>query len=185
MKKVPIIIMLVILFFITLGCSKVEPTKMISSDYINKNNGIVFNNYAFAIDQKDSEKTTYAVYKEKSNNRYKKIFTVYDYSKEDQLLATNEYLYIFNKKGGFIGYKLTSTLNNVKKVEPEFESLDGLIYFPIKIYGFSDNYIYISYYKDEIKKEVMYAKIEKDLSSYETLESEKLIPADVTNYIKK
>ena len=123
-----------------------------------------------------------------SHKIYKKayiIFTVSDYSKKDKLLATDEYLYIFDNDGGFVGYKLNSTSNNIKKVEPEFKDLDGLIYFPIKIYGFSEGYIYLSYYKDEIKKEVLYAKIKKNLSSYETLESEELIPSDVTNYIKK
>lgn len=182
-KKLNILILVITILFIT-ACTKNEATKMIGNDYIKENNGITFNNYAIAIDEDSTEIKNYALFVRKANGRYKKLYVIEDYSPDDKLLATDKYLYIFYSDGGFIGYKLDENNTTPKKIECEFKEINGLIYFPIKIYGYKDEYIYLSYYKDEINKDILYAKIKYDLKEYKDLNSEDEIPKEVNNNIK-
>lgn len=184
MKKILSLILILLICVICVGCRNNEPTKVIDSNYITKNKGILLDKYAIAIDEEDAKNKRFAVFKETSNNRYKKIFIIDEYSKKDKVLLTDEYLYLFYEKGGFIGYDLDSTSKNVKKVEANFDEIDGLIYFPINIYGYKDNYIYISYYKDDSKKQILYAKISDDLDKYISLTSETDIPTDIVGNVK-
>ena len=162
---------LLFLLFITLllvGCKDKEITKVIDKSYIEKNNGIIFENYAVALDENNS----YALFNQKTKNRYEKAFNINEDIKNSKLIVSNKYIYIFNNDGGFLGYRLDSTNQKLKKVEANFEEIDGLIYFPIKIYGISDGNIYLSYYKDDSKSKVLYASIEEDLSDYKSITKE-------------
>lgn len=182
MKKILNLILILLISVICVGCNSSEPTKVIDSGYITKNKGVILDKYAIAIDEESEEKKQFALFKENSSNRYKKLFKIDEYSKNDEILLTDEYVYLFYEKGGFVGYKLTSSSSNVKKVEANFTDIDGLIYYPINIYGFKGGYIYISYYKDDSKKQVLYAKITDSLDKYESLSSEADVPEDVINY---
>ena len=181
-KKIFIFVILIVTVFIT-ACGKKEAVKVINSDYIKENRGIVFNDYALAIDYLNNDNNTFAIFKKKSADRYVRLFSVDEYSKGDRLLATDKYIYVFYEKGGFVGYKLNST--STKKVEADFSDINGLIYYPVKIYGFSEDYIYISYYKDDSKKDILYAKINSNLKEYTNIEGEKELPLDLKNYIDK
>lgn len=182
MKKFILILMIITLSLFITSCNKKEAIKVINDDYIKKNNGILFNDYALAIDQEQSSKDVYAIYKKTSSNRYQKIFNIIEYNKNDKILATDKYIYIFYEKGDFIGYNLNSSVDNIKIIEPEFDNIDGLIYYPIDIYGFKDNYIYISYYKDDSKRKILYAKVKDNLKKYENINKSD-IPNDIKNYI--
>lgn len=179
MKKTISLILILLICIICVGCRNNELTKVIDSNYITKNKGILLDKYAIAIDEEDAENKRFAVFKEISNNRYKKLFIIDEYSKKDKVLITDEYLYLFYEKGGFVGYELDSTSKNVKKVEANFDEIDGLIYYPENIYGFKDGYIYISYYKDDSKTKLLYAKIARDLNKYVSLADETDIPIDI------
>ena len=109
------------------------------------------------------------------------MFSISKYTHGDKLLATDKYIYVFAKEGGIVGYEL----NNGKLIEANFENIDGLIYFPIDIYGFENDYIYISYYESDKKDKVLYAKISADLKSYVKVENKEDIPKTVKNYIEK
>ncbi|MDD6879195.1 MAG: hypothetical protein PUD59_03080 [bacterium] len=176
---------MLLLIFLCCACSKSTATKIIRKDYINENNGVFFNNYALAIDQEVENSAKYAVFKSNGSGTYKKLFNIDEYSNEDTLLATDKYIYIFYKKGGFIGYNLSSTNNLIKKVEPDFASIDGLIYYPKEIFGYKDGYIYLSYYSDDSSNTLLFAKIKDNLISYESLKSHNEVPVDLINYIEK
>lgn len=184
MNKKIIALLILIVVFLTAGCSNREVTKVINLEYIKSNSGIKFGKYAIAIDSESNKKEQYAIFKEKSVDRYKKVFNIDEYSKKDKLLATDKILYIFYNDGGFVGYKLDSSLKKVTKYESDFKNIDGLIYYPIEVFGFNDDYIYISYYKDDSKKEILFAKVKYDLSEYISI-TEKDIPKDVKNNIEK
>lgn len=184
MKRIISFIILLFVVIICVGCNSSNPTKVIDSDYINKNKGTILEKFAIAIDEEDEKGKRFALFKEISTNRYKKIFILDEYSINDKVLLTDKYLYIFNKKGGFAGYDLESRSKNVKKIEANFDNIDGLIYFPIEVYGFKDGYIYISYYKDDSKKEILYAKISNKLDKYESLSNLSDIPEELIKVSK-
>ena len=171
MKRIINLVIILLLFCICVGCKSNEPTKVIDSDYITKNKGIILDKYAIAVDEQEDKNNKFAVFEEIANNRYKKRFIIDEYSKKDKVLLTDEYLYLFYEKGGFVGYQLDSSSDGVKKVEADFEEIDGLIYYPINIYGFKGGYLYISYYKDDSKKSVLYAKVSDTLDKSPSLSS--------------
>lgn len=181
MKKSNFLLLIILVLLTIVGCGHRQAVKVIDSEYIKKNDGIIFKNYAIAIDEEVKEKQEYALFKIKNTGRYKKMFSISKYTHGDKLLATDKYIYFFAKEGGIVGYEL----NNGKLIEANFENIDGLIYFPIDIYGFENDYIYISYYESDKKDKVLYAKISADLKSYVKVENKEDIPKTVKNYIEK
>lgn len=176
---------ILLLIFICCSCSKNSAVKMIRKDYIKENNGVFFKDYALAIDEETNDSKKYAVFKLNNSNTYKKQFNVVSYSKNDTLLACDNYLYIFYKDGGFTGYNLSSSNDNIKKVEPDFASIDGLIYYPKDVLGCDKGYLYLSYYSDSSNNNLLFAKVKENLSSYSSVKSLDEIPKNLINYIQK
>ena len=170
MKALKVVLIVFVCFFI-IGCKDKDAMKVINKNYIEKNNGIIFDKYAIALDE-NKNKDIYALFIKKNNDRYEKVDSIPEYKKDSNILFANKYIYFFEKEGSFIGYKIDSSL---KKFEPSFDDIDGLIYFPNEIFGFSDNYIYLSYYENDKKTDVLYAKVKYDLSSYESIKESDLL----------
>lgn len=182
MKSVKFI--LIILFCILIiGCKDNEAVKVINKNYIEKNDGIIFDKYAIALDEKE-KKDLFALFMKKSSDRYEKLYSIPEYKSNSNILYTEKYLYIFEKDGSFIGYKLDSSKRS-KKMDPDFNDIDGLIYFPNEVYGFSDNYIYLSYFKDDNKRDLLYARVKYDLRNYESIEKNDLLKEYEYELIKK
>lgn len=93
------------------------------------------------------------------------------YNERDIIVATNEYIYLFNQNNKITAYKLTS-----KKQEPIIINHSKLEKFS-KIYGASNDYIFVSY--DFAGKE-MYLKISSDLSKSYNIDN----IDDILNQIK-
>ena len=82
-----------------------------------------------------------------------------------------------------IGYKLNSTINNVKKVEKEFDTAKDK-WTIANAYGFKENYIYVSISgKEDGKESTKFVRLKSDLSATDVLESESLVPTDLINNI--
>ena len=168
-------LLLIILFCILIaGCKDKDAIKVINKSYIEKNDGVIFDKYAIALDEK-SDKNVYALFEKKSNDRYEKLYSIKEYKSNSKILYAGKYIYFFEENASFIGYRL-DTINKKEKVyEPSFDDIDGLIYFPNEVYGFNENYIYMSYFKDSKKRDILYAKVKYDLSSYESITKEDLL----------
>lgn len=182
MKKTITIVGIILIVLTLAGCGRKSATKSVRLDYIKENDGFTFKNYAIAIDDKSDDKNTYAVYKKIKSNKYQRLFRLDEEIKKDELLASNTYLYII-KDSNIIGYKLNSTINNVKKVEKEFTTSKDSFTIT-NVYGFRENYIYISVSGKEDGKEITkFMKLKSDLSTTDVLESESLVPDDLINNI--
>ena len=165
-------IILVITAFILIGCKDAEITKMVNKTYIDKNNGIVFDNYAIALDEENNDGKTYAIFEKVNSDRYKKLYSMDSYSSKDRILCTDEVIYLFGYEGGITGYKLNS--KQYKKIEITFEEIDGLIHIPVEVFGFLDGKIYVSYYNNDKDGNILYAEIDEDLDSYDSIEYSEL-----------
>lgn len=182
MKKIITIISIILIALMFTGCSRRSATKSVRLDYIKENDGFTFKNYAIAIDDKKDNKNTYAVYKKIKSNKYQRLFRLDEEIKKDELLATDTYLYII-KDSNIIGYKLNSTINNVKKVEKEFDTAKDK-WTIANVYGFKENYIYVSISgKEDGKESTEFVRLKSDLSATDVLESESLVPTDLINNI--
>ncbi len=182
MKKIMTVISVILIALMFTGCGRRSATKSVRLDYIKENDGFTFKNYAIAIDDKKDNKNTYAVYKKIKSNKYQRLFRLDEEIKKDELLATDTYLYII-KDSNIIGYKLNSTINNVKKVEKEFDTSKDE-WTIANVYGFKENYIYVSISgKEDGKESTKFVRLKNDLSATDVLESESLVPTDLTNNI--
>ena len=171
MKKIMTIISVILIALMFTGCGRRSATKSVRLDYIKENDGFTFKN-----------KNTYAVYKKIKSNKYQRLFRLDEEIKKDELLATDTYLYII-KDSNIIGYKLNSTINNVKKVEKEFDTAKDE-WTIANVYGFKENYIYVSISgKEDGKESTKFVRLKNDLSATDVLESESLVPTDLTNNI--
>lgn len=173
MKKVISTIIVIFIALTLTGCGKNGATKSVRKDYIKENNGIIFNNYAIAIDDKNDNKNTYAVYKRIKSNKYQRLFRINEDIKNKKLLASNNYLYIIDDSI-ITGYRLNSSINNVKSVTKNLKENDYTI---SKVYGFKDNYIYVSLSNDSV------LKLKADLSSFDVLKEKDVITSDLSNNI--
>lgn len=178
-------IMIIIFCFLIIGCKDKDAVKVINKKYIETNDGVLFDKFAIALDENKNQKNNYALFVKKNNDRYEKIDILSEYKNDSEILYTNKYIYLFEKNGSFVGYKVDIKSKKLKKYEPSFDIIDGLIYFPKEVYGFDDNYIYISYFLDSKKTELLYAKIKYDLSSYVSIDKKDLLEKYEYNIIKK
>lgn len=184
MKKLFRTLIIAVMLILIVGCGKKDATKTVSYDYIKENNGVVFGEYAIAIDEKYQEGPSYAVFKEKTYNRYQRIFKLENYDTSYRLLASDKYLYTINNCS-ISAYNLNSNLNKVKMFIADFDILKETTCNINKIYGFYEEYIYLDLYKNQDTKEITCLKIKEDLSSYEILENSESLPEGLDNYIEK
>ena len=71
----------------------------------------------------------------------------------------------------------------VKKVEKEFDTAKDK-WTIANVYGFKENYIYVSISgKEDGKESTKFVRLKNDLSATDVLESESLVPTDLINNI--
>lgn len=86
----------------------------------------------------------------------------------------NDKVFVFDRPGRISSYSLDSTIDNIKRNEPAFESSLGMSPNRQKIYGYKDNWIYFSY--ELINTEIKNFKVNTELSKCVEVES---IPEDI------
>lgn len=176
-------IIFIIVAVVLVGCRDSEATKIINKAYIEKNNGIVFDNYAIALDEENNNGKNYALFEKKSTDRYKKLIALDSFSTKDKILYTDEAIYLFGYNGGIVGYKINT--KSIKKIDFVIDDADGLILYPVEVYGYFDGDIYISYYNNNSEKKLLYAKVDEDLDSYTSIEYEELLDSYEFELINK
>ncbi len=145
-----------------------------------------YNGYIFAVDEKNSEETTYAVYKEVDSGNYKKLYNVnisIDVARIDNtgkigpkglVLFKNDKLYIFCSGNDIISY-YTDTGEKANKIEYA-KILNNRKATLEEIIGQDDEYIYYKYVPYRISEnetEIYYGKIDFELENvYEISENE-------------
>lgn len=170
-KKITII-SIILLCFVTIGCSKQKQTF-----YKNQLNIISDseNDYVIALTNTMSETNQYSMYKIKEYNKYEKL---YNLPTSSNLAIENHHILWDNDKFYLIHYDITAYdvdtgkelyQSNDKITKADDDELCSTNTNMKKIYGKDNKYIYYNYYCVNNKKEY-YARITPDLKEIERIE---------------
>lgn len=164
-KKIFILTLMIFVFSLT-ACQNKSEEELVSTKYINENNGRICSGYALVLENEDLETGgNYVVYKEEQYNQYKKVLDTEEQFFTGHILFTNQQVYFVHEKNeikvGITSYNLDDS--RVK----HYRASDMVILN--EAYGIKDNFLYVSYTNSNYNASDIYSRLNLENGLFEKI----------------